>query len=132
MYINWGKGLLADSDGWTMHMYKSQRANGEFRRLTENAFSKESTMVHPVKLVGGRSVGHASLEVADIDGDEDADILVANQHIYDDSSNAMYINQGAGALTKVTESAFVTDGGNSRSGPAQAGRLSEAARSFSK
>jgi hypothetical protein len=72
------------------------------------------------------------LEVADIDGDENADILVANQHIYDDSSNAMYINQGAGALTKVTESAFVTDGGNSQSGPAQAGRLSEAARSFSK
>jgi hypothetical protein len=48
------------------------------------------------------------LEVADIDGDGDLDVLVANFG----QKNAMYVNEGGGELRKVTEGAFVTDNQN--------------------
>jgi hypothetical protein len=49
------------------------------------------------------------VKMADVDGDGDLDVLVANVE-----NNAMYINDGGGSLAKVTVGAFVTDGENSR------------------
>jgi hypothetical protein len=45
------------------------------------------------------------LDCADIDGDGDVDVLVANYG----ADNDMYTNEGGGELRKVTEGAFVTD-----------------------
>jgi hypothetical protein len=76
-------------------MYMNE-GGGELRKLTEGAFVTD----------GG---GSTDVEAADIDGDGDLDVLVANEC----ENNAMYVNEGRGELRKVTEGAFVTDGGRS-------------------
>jgi hypothetical protein len=96
-----------------MAMYSENNAmyvnegGGVLRKAMEGAFVTD----------GGDA---KDLEVADIDGDGDVDILVANygQNCGEDHSddytgekNAMYINDGEGELRKRTEGAFVTNSG---------------------
>jgi hypothetical protein len=50
----------------------------------------------------------ADVKVADIDGDGDLDILVANNE-----NNGMYINDGGGSIRALSEGAFVTMMSNS-------------------
>jgi hypothetical protein len=84
---------------------------GKLRRVTEGAFVTRQSP----------SSNSIALKLVDIDGDDDMDVLVAVSGCSSgcSSKNAMYTNDGAGALTKVTVGAFVTDDGDSRSGPAR-------------
>jgi hypothetical protein len=91
--------LVANNNGGNNAMYMNE-GGGELRKLTEGAFVTD----------GGDSY---DVEVADIDDDGDLDVLVANVNWIDGENNAMYMNEGGGELGKMTEGAFVTDGGDS-------------------
>jgi hypothetical protein len=55
----------------------------------------------------------ADVQVADIDGDGDLDILVASGSSM--NPNGMYINEGGGSFRALSEGAFATNIANSRS-----------------
>jgi hypothetical protein len=65
---------------------------GELQKVTAGEFVTDESKSH-------------SLEVADIDGDSNLDVLVANVNM----NHAMYMNAGEGELQKVTGGDFVSD-----------------------
>jgi hypothetical protein len=90
--------LVARSGNNLMYI---NEGGGVLRPETESAFVTDSHS------------GIGNLEVVDIDGDGDLDVLLAILDGTYSKNNAMYLNDGAGQLQKVTESVFVTDGGSS-------------------
>lgn len=60
----------------------------------------------PIVKGGRRSIGAT---LADIDNDSDVDVFIANR---DNQKNFLFINDGTGSFTEVTEGDVVTDGGN--------------------
>ena len=88
--------------------------NGALQRAVEGAFVTDVLLAY-----AGNSPGRAdykgsfALEVADIDGDNDLDVLVIGKV---GVNNAIYINDGSGALTRTTEGAFVNDITNRQGG----------------
>jgi hypothetical protein len=73
--------IVANSGGANNAMYINDDGRGDFRKVTVGDFVTD----------GGMS--SSDLEVVDIDGDGDLDILVANYN----QNNAMYINHGCPA-----------------------------------
>jgi hypothetical protein len=117
--------LVANSGGGNDNAMYMNEGGGELRKVMEGAFVSDggySTGGYSTDeySTGGPSTGGYStdggsqdVEVADIDGDGDLDVLVANMDGSAGQNNAMYMNEGEGELLKVTEGAFVTDGGRS-------------------
>jgi hypothetical protein len=81
------------------------KGGGELRMLTDGDFVTDT------------AVSSTDLEVVDIDGDGDLDVLVTKSKAMlakfkggdQFENNAMYVNEGTGELTKVMEGVFVTD-----------------------
>jgi hypothetical protein len=85
--------LIANDNGRNA-MYLNDGVGG-FQKVVEGTF-----------VTGGGFLG--ALEVVDIDGDDDLDVLglATSWH---EGNNSMYINEGGGALQQITQGVFVTD-----------------------
>jgi hypothetical protein len=85
-----------DSDNDKFNFLYFNNGDGTFEKITEG----------PVTTDGGSSY---SCTAADIDGDYDMDLFVANHN----ENNFLYLGNGNGTFQKVTEGDIVNDGGKS-------------------
>ncbi|MBL7791774.1 MAG: CRTAC1 family protein [Saprospiraceae bacterium] len=72
--------------------------NGDFVKVTGSAITQSAT-------------GSMSSSWGDIDNDGDLDLFVANAKYFQAQNNELFINEGGGVFSPVTEGSIVTDGG---------------------
>lgn len=90
---------VSNSDGnFRNFLYHNER-NGTFTKITTGAWVTDAFATRSVNWI-------------DIDGDGDSDLFVTNEN---NQHENLYRNDGAGAFTKITTGALVTNGGNTMS-----------------